>query len=149
MCTNFNDQFLSFVDPPPQGSINGNISFDSLTNPVSVNIALFDHCDPGGIGEFAMICQFSFGNCPPPPTPYCPLGTGFMGGTGFNEWGNSGSTGWLVTTAPIAPNEVFTIRWIIFDTGDTALDSSATIDNFQFTAEPGTSVGTDPIPDPK
>ena len=33
-----NDQFIALVDPAPKGAINGNISFDSLSNPVSVNV---------------------------------------------------------------------------------------------------------------
>src|SRR6185503_3207561 len=38
VCTSFNDQFIALVTPAPPGSINGNISFDSKNNPVSVNI---------------------------------------------------------------------------------------------------------------
>jgi hypothetical protein len=145
VCTSYNDQFIALVEPAPMGSINGNISFDSQTNPVSVNLALFDHCDPAGIGSYASLC---YQNCPSPPNPYCPLGPGFMNGSGFNEWGDSGSTGWLVTTAPVNPNETFKIRFAIWDTGDSALDSTALIDHFTWTAEPGT-VGTEPIPNPK
>src|SRR5690606_5184427 len=111
--------------PPPMGSINGNISFDANTNPVSVNIALFDHCTG------------------------CPAGPAFMVGTGYNEWNDAGATGWLVTTAPIGAGETFTIRYAIWDTGDTAFDSAVVIDNFRWTAEPGTTVGTDPVPDPR
>ena len=146
VCTSFNDQFIALVSPPPQGSVNGNISFDSQTNPVSVNIALFDHCDPSTLGSYAMFCG---GGCPSPPNPNCPNGAGFMAGTGFNEWGDSGSTGWLVTTAPIAGGETFKIRFAIWDTGDQALDSTVVIDNFRWTATPGTGIGTKPIPDPK
>ncbi len=145
VCTTFNDQFIALVDPPPMGSINGNISFDSLSNPVSVNIALFDNCDPSGIGQFATFCS---AGCPSPPNPYCPLGAGFMNGTGFNEWGDSGSTGWLVTTAPVGPDEDVTIRFAIWDTGDSALDSTVLIDNFQWIGNSGepVDVGTTPIP---
>jgi hypothetical protein len=145
VCTNYNDQFIALVNPAPAGAINGNISFDSQLNPVSVNLALFDHCDPGGIGSFASFC---FSNCPAPPNPYCPLGAAFMDQTGYNEWGDSGSTGWLVTQAPVNPNDEFTIRFAIWDTGDSALDSFVSIDNFAWKAEPGTTVGTEPIPNP-
>ncbi|MEM1032242.1 MAG: choice-of-anchor L domain-containing protein, partial [Myxococcota bacterium] len=143
VCTTFNDQFIALVQPPPMGSVNGNISFDSLSNPVSINIALFDHCDPSAIGQYTG---------PVPPNPYCPQGTAFMAGTGFNAWdtfSGSGATGWLQTTAPIGPNETFTIRYAIWDTGDTALDSTVFIDNFQWIAEAGVQVGTGEIPDPK
>lgn len=147
VCTTFNDQFIALVDPAPMGAINGNISFDSLSNPVSVNIALFDNCDPSGIGSFAQFCS---SGCPAPPNPYCPLGPGFMNGTGFNETpsADAGSTGWLVTTAPVGPDEDVTIRFAIWDTGDSALDSTVLIDNFQWIGNSGdpVDVGTTPIP---
>lgn len=127
VCTLFNDQFVAIVDPAPQGSINGNISFDAANNPVSVNIALFDVCDG------------------------CNSGTAELLGTGFDTWGggldDSGATGWLVTTAPVEPGSDLTIRFAIWDTGDTWYDSTVLIDNFSWIADGGTvSVGTTPIP---
>ncbi len=127
VCDDFNDQFIALVSPPPQGSIQGNISFDSQTNPVSVNIALFE------------VCQG------------CAQGTGAMVGTGFDTWGggigDSGATGWLYSTAPIGPGEEFTIRYAIWDTGDEDYDSTVILDNFQWIADGGTvGVGTAPVP---
>ena len=145
VCTSYNDQFIALVDPAPQGSINGNISFDAQTNPVSVNVAYFDNCDPAGIGSYASLC-FA-GNCPQPPQPYCPLGSGFMTDTGFNEWGDAGSTGWLVTTAPVQGGDQFKVRFAIWDTGDQNLDSTVMLDNFRWIATGGTvAVGTLPAP---
>ena len=46
VCTNYNDQFITLVNPPPMGALNGNISFDSNHNPVSVNLGYFEVCDP-------------------------------------------------------------------------------------------------------
>lgn len=120
ICTAFNDQFIALVDPPPPGSINGNIAFDSQTNPVSVNIAYFDVCEG------------------------CPAGTAALEGTGFDSWDDAGATTWLRTQAPIEGGAEFTIRFTIWDTGDTALDSTVLIDNFQWLAEP-VGVGTDII----
>ncbi|HLM71207.1 MAG TPA: choice-of-anchor L domain-containing protein [Polyangiaceae bacterium] len=126
VCTTFNDQFIALVDPAPMGSINGNISFDSQSNPVSVNIAFFQVCSG------------------------CALGTAELIGTGFDVWDDAGATSWLKTSAPITGGEEFKIRWTIWDTGDTAWDSTALIDNFQWVASGGTVViGTEPIPDPK
>jgi hypothetical protein len=124
VCTTYNDQFIALVDPAPMGSINGNISFDSQTNPVSVNIALFDVCSG------------------------CALGTAELAGTGFDTWDDAGATSWLVTQAPIEGGEEFTIRWAIWDTGDTAWDSTALVDNFSWIADSGepVDVGTTPIP---
>jgi hypothetical protein len=147
VCTAFNDQFIALVTPPPMGSINGNISFDSAKNPVSVNVAFFDVCDPNGIGNFASVC----GGCKPVPNPYCPSGTAELQGNGFDgAWGDAGGTSWLQTAAPIAPGEEFSIRFAIWDTGDTALDSTVVIDGFEWIATGGTvTVGTGQVPDPK
>jgi hypothetical protein len=129
VCTTFNDQYIALVSPPPDGAINGNISFDSQHNPVSVNIALFNVCAG------------------------CSAGTGELEGTGFDIWGydginDAGATGWLVTTAPIAPGEQVSVRFAIWDTGDTAYDSTVLIDNFTWLADGGTvPVGTQPVPE--
>jgi len=129
VCTTFNDQFIALVSPPPMGSVSGNISFDSMSNPVSVNIAFFDVCSG------------------------CSLGTTELVGTGFDLWdsggiSDAGATSWLVTQAPVEPGSEFTIRWAIWDTGDTAWDSTALIDNFTWIADSGepVEVGTTPIP---
>jgi hypothetical protein len=145
VCTEFNDQYIALVQPPPQGSINGNISFDSNTNPVSVNIAFFDVCDPSTASDWASICQFDIfgsGDCPPLPNPYCPSGPSELAGTLFEQ---DGGTSWLVTTAPVDPGGEFTIRFAIWDTGDTALDSTVLIDNFRWSGSPG-DVGTIEVP---
>jgi hypothetical protein len=130
VCDFYNDQFIALVNPPPMGSINGNISFDSMGNPVSVNVAFFD------------VCQG------------CPLGTAEMIGTGFDIWeltiDDAGGTSWLATTAPIGGGEEFSIRFAIWDTGDQSWDSTAVVDNFQWIANGGTVVvGTEPEEEPQ
>ena len=121
VCTSFNDQFIALVDPAPEGSIDGNISFDAMGNPVSVNIAFFDVCAG------------------------CPLGEAELTGTGFDQYDDAGATSWLSTTAPIEPGAEFTIRFTVWDTGDSSWDSTVLIDNFQWIADGGTvDVGTEP-----
>ncbi|MCX4242243.1 putative metal-binding motif-containing protein [Paraliomyxa miuraensis] len=121
VCTSFNDQFIALASPPPPGSINGNVSFDAMGNPVSVNIAFFDVCSG------------------------CPLGTNELAGTGFDTWNDAGATSWLATTAPVNGGDLVTIRFAIWDTGDQAWDSTALIDNFRWIADGGTvTVGTEP-----
>jgi hypothetical protein len=128
VCSLFNDQFMALANPAPPGANNGNISFDSANNPVSVNIAFFDVCSG------------------------CPAGAGELAGTGFDVWtgtfddGEAGGTSWLRTTAPIDPNATVTLRLAVWDTQDTYLDSSAIMDNFQWIAEPGVTIGTTPVP---
>jgi hypothetical protein len=144
ICTNFNDQFIAFVDPPPAGSVNGNISFDSQNNPVSVNIAFFDVCST--CNNYAQNCM---GSCPSAPNPCCPSGPMDLAGTGFDNGFvgmaslEGGGTSWLQTTAPIKGGDEFLVRFAIWDTGDHNLDSTAIVDNFQWIANGGTvMVGT-------
>ncbi|MGH1342801.1 MAG: choice-of-anchor L domain-containing protein [Nannocystales bacterium] len=121
VCDSYNDQYIAHVTPAPEGAINGNISFDSMTNPVSVNIAFFEVCAG------------------------CPLGTAELAGTGFDVWNDAGATSWLVTTAPVTGGQELTIRFAIWDTGDAAFDSTVLLDNFRWIADGGSvSVGTTP-----
>lgn len=153
ICTAYNDQFIALINPAPMGSINGNISFDSKTNPVSVNIAFFDVCDPSSKSLWAQECAFFGGSCPPAPNPYCPSGKAELQGTGFDQWDGgayAGGTSWLKTQAPVKGGDIINVRFAIWDTGDEALDSTALVDNFQWIANGGTvTIGTTPIPDPK
>lgn len=152
VCTNFNDQFIALVSPPPMGSVNGNVSFDSMGNPVSVNVAFFDVCDPATNNDFAVYCG---SGCPPMPSPYCPSGPAELLGSGFdNNFGlgtdtssDAGGTSWLQTTSPISGGEEFTVRFAIWDTGDSAYDSTVMIDSFEWVATPGTMVITEPPPE--
>jgi hypothetical protein len=132
VCDSFNDQFIALVNPAPMGSINGNISFDTNNNPVSVNIAFFDVCTYDSFYP-----QFP-----------CNLGPAELAGTGFDVWDDAGATSWLQTTAPIGPGETFNVRFAIWDTGDDAWDSTVLIDNFKWIANGGTVVvGTNPVPE--
>jgi hypothetical protein len=148
VCNEYNDQFIALVSPAPVGAINGNIAFDSLHNPVSVNLGFFDVCSPADKSDFAASC---FGTCPTPANPYCPAGSSQLLGTGFDVWepetddGVAGATSWLVTQAPVQGGTDVTIRFAIWDTGDDAYDSTILIDNFQWIATAGTvAVGTHP-----
>ena len=121
VCTSFNDQFIALVEPQPEGSIDGNVSFDGVGNPVSVNIAFFDVCDG------------------------CALGTDELTGTGFDQFNDAGATSWLSTTSPVEGGSEFTIRFALWDTGDSAYDSTVLVDNFRWIADGGTvDVGTNP-----
>lgn len=152
VCTNFNDQFIALVNPAPSGAQDGNISFDSAGNPVSVNIAFFDVCN--SCADFAQNC---FDNppavvCPTAPVGCCSaggaqlVGTGFD--TGFGGGEDAGGTSWLRTVAPVEGGSAFAIRFAIWDTGDASWDSTTIIDNFQWIADGGSVlVGTNPVPE--
>jgi hypothetical protein len=131
VCSTFNDFFVALLSPFPQGQTDGNISFDSMGNPVSVNNA------------FLSVCGCSNG---PPCTAggktfTCPNGTDELMNTGFE--GHAG-TSWLTTTAPVEPDTVVTLTLMIYDSGDGSLDSTVLIDNFRWVAKP-TDVVTEPI----
>jgi hypothetical protein len=151
VCTSYNDQFVALVDPPPMGAINGNITFDSKTNPVSVNLAFFSVCDPASIGNFAHYCAAP-DVCPTAPMPYCPSGAAQLEGTGFSlvPAQDAGATSWLKSQAPVHGGQELSIRFAIWDTGDVFFDSAVLVDNFQWVANGGSvSVSTDPIDTPK
>lgn len=150
VCSSYNDFFVAMLSPIPAGQADGNISFDSQGNPVSVNNA------------FLEVCGCGTGNPPAPPGCNaggklfpCPLGNTSLMGTGFGSddpmsFGQDhGSTYWLQTTAPVAPNSLITIRWGVYDSGDGVLDTTTLVDNWQWLATPGTGVGTNPVEDPK
>ena len=151
----YNDQFVALVSPPPTGSYVptgstfGNISFDSNNHPVSVNMGFFDACDPTTPARFASHCISGGGVCPSIPSPYCPLGVNDLAGTGFDVWhstvGPAGATRWLKTQAPAQPGSVITVRFAIWDAGNSQFDSTVLVDNFQWIATGGTvAVGTTP-----
>jgi hypothetical protein len=147
VCSMYNDEFIALVNPAPMGSSNGNISFDSMGNPVSVNIGFFDVCRSQSLNNYAGSC----GHCKAPPNPYCPSGPNELAGTLFDtkEVPNGGATSWLQSQAPIGGGEDFTIQFTIWDAGDTALDSTVLVDGFEWIATPGTTVGTGKVPNPK
>jgi hypothetical protein len=149
VCTPYNDQFIALVNPAPPGSINGNISFDSMNNPVSVNIGFFDICDQSLCDPF-IYASNCFAGCPSPPVPCCPSGPAELAGTGFDAWGDAGGTSWLKTQAPIKGGSEVNIRFTIWDAGDQNLDSTVLVDNFQWIANGGTvAIGTVEVPEPK
>jgi hypothetical protein len=153
ICSSFNDGFIAYLSAKGfNGGTADNISFDAMKNAVSVNNGFFDRCTPSvDIG------------CAPGAkraTSQCPGGANELRGTGFGVDGkwcevyqllgtggaktstNGGATGWLTSSAPVLPGEEFTLHFIIWDTGDGALDSSVLLDNFKW-AEGEVIVSTD------
>lgn len=124
-CTQFNDFYLALLDSNAAGlPADGNISFDSNNNPVSVNNGFFEHCVANG-------CYT------------CPNGAGALAGTGMELGNTGGGTVWLNTTAPIVPGEVMTLDLTIFDVSDNVLDSLVLLDGFEWSIDPS-DVGTEP-----
>jgi hypothetical protein len=146
ICSHYNDFFIALLSPPPPGQVDGNISFDSMGNPVSVNNAFLDVCGCPNMGSGP--CSAGGG------TVFdCALGDADLLGTGFGFDTSAddlnydhGSTGWLQTQAPVDPGQEISVRWAVYDSGDGALDTTTLIDNWKWLATPGITVITSSIP---
>ena len=133
VCTAYNDEFLAIVQSTKTYAQPTNISFDAMKNPITVNSGFFTVCTNGTTPQTM--------HCTSPPSDNA--GTGYETADMASLPG--GSTGWLSTTAPIAPGEDVTLRFVIFDQGDHILDSAALIDNFQWGAQAVSGPTTGPI----
>lgn len=131
ICSSYNDFFVALQNPPPPNAIQGNISFDSQNNPVSVNNGLLEVCTPQTAGGKTFPCN---------------LGPGELTGTGFE---NHAATGWLETQSPVDPGSEVTLRFMAYDVGDHILDSTVLIDKFEFSTEEATGSTTKPVPVPR
>ncbi len=144
VCSQYNDFFIALLTPFPNGQSDGNIAFDKMGNPVSVNNAFIEVCGcPGN---------------PPSPcdaggkTFECPLGDIELLGTGFgfDSGGfaqDHGGTGWLRTNAPIEnKGQVIKVQFAVYDSSDGVLDTTTLIDNWRWLAKAGVTVGTDVVP---
>lgn len=130
-CSQFNDFFIAMLYSGAAGiPADKNVSFDTNSYYISVNT-----------DQFFTVCT--------PKTGYtCPDGTAALDGTGYGDTymdpiGRTtygGGTKWLTTTAPVIPGETITIKFAIWDTGDTQVDSLVLIDNFKWSAQ-GTGGG--------
>jgi hypothetical protein len=134
ICQQFNDFFVAHVEPFPAGQMDGNVAFDGMKNPISVNNAFINACAcPGNPPGTCNAGGVSF---------TCALGKTYLAGTPFeNDLANPnwshGSTGWLRTTMPVTPGSTFRIRFVTYDSSDGNLDSSTLVDNWQWYGVPG------------
>ncbi|NUO50295.1 MAG: hypothetical protein HOV80_15680 [Polyangiaceae bacterium] len=132
ICSVYNDFFVAMMDPPDSTLPDGNISFDSQGNTISVNAGFLQVCNEQTASNGVYFP--------------CPMGPGELAGTGFDSQPNgSAATGWLETKAPVTPGSQVTLLFTIWDSGDGVLDSTTLIDNFKFTVDE-TATGTAPIP---
>lgn len=141
ICDVYNDFFVAMLTPKPANQPDGNISYDSMGNTISVNAGFLQVCHPQTASNGA---NFD-----------CPLGFDQLAGTGFDldYFGdltdNSAATGWLKTSTPLEKSgQEITIDFAVWDSGDGVLDSTVLIDKFEFGLDE-TPTQTEPIPDPK
>lgn len=133
VCDEYNDFFVALQSPVPDGALAGNVSFDAMGAPISVNNGFLSICEPGTYGG---------------KTFTCPSGVDLLDGTGFDErlWipdvgedpvpiAANGATGWLETTTPVTPGSVVIFRFAVWDAGDGLRDALVLIDDFKFLAD--------------
>ena len=108
----YNDMYIGWL----QSEVwTGNISFDEMGHPISLNAGFLDYRD-GTASVYNGTCM----------------------------QGHAG-TKWLTTTAGVKPGETIEIILAIFDMSDSILDSYAFIDNFQWGCEGDQPPSTVPI----
>ena len=144
ICSSYNDFFIALLSPVPLGQTDGNVSFDSMGNPVSVNNAFLEVCGCMGNPPNPCTAGGKTFTCALGDTELIGTGFGFDSGGGFGAQ-DHGSTGWLQTKAPVASSTQITMRWIVYDSSDGVLDTTTLVDNWKWIAEPGVAVGTTPI----
>lgn len=145
VCASTGDGAAVLLSPPPSGS-DGQLVFDARHEPLNTQSSFFGACDPTTSAEFAMNCG---ANCPLLPSPYCPLGTGPLDGTGFGAWGSAGGTDWLETTTPVVGGSTISLRFLVYDDGDGSFDSTVIFDGFRWITSGTVTSGTTPIAAPR
>ena len=156
VCTTFNDQFIALVDTPSgtPKPIPNPIDKNLLTYtqggqqwPIGINIAkgttLFAVCDSQATNPACWEPAVSASSCSLGSSQL--MGTGFEVSTGgFDNCTIGGGTFWLTTAGNVIPGEIVELRIAIWDVGDSAFDSLAIIDGFQWLTNatlPGTGGG--------
>lgn len=150
VCTEYNDQYVAIASPSPPGAPNGNISTQG-GYPIGVNVPIpaCSSCQPWAD---ACVNAALFNPdivCPPVPSQCCADGPSALNGTGFDVWATAGAgaTRWLETQAPISGGDEVTIRFAIWDAGDSALDSTTLLDDFAWLSTPDVQLGTAEVGD--
>ncbi|MFO7564212.1 MAG: choice-of-anchor L domain-containing protein [Enhygromyxa sp.] len=120
----FNDMYIGWLESEVW---TGNISFDEMGNPISLNAGFLDYRDANPTNDPQ--CN---GQCSAPELH----GTCMQGHAG---------TKWLTTTAGVQPGETITVVFAIFDMSDSILDSYVFLDNFSWGCEGDAPPSTVPI----
>jgi hypothetical protein len=113
----FNDMYIAWLESEQW---TGNVSFDELGAPISLNAGFLDYKDAP-----------NFYDCPAPCNAPELQGTAMEGHAG---------TKWLTTTAGVTPGEDIEVVFAIFDLSDNILDSVVILDNWQWDCEGGPPV---------
>ncbi|MCH9681192.1 MAG: choice-of-anchor L domain-containing protein [Deltaproteobacteria bacterium] len=110
----FNDMYIAWLESEQW---TGNVSFDDMGNPISLNAGFLDFKDAPN--DF---------DCPAPCSAPELMGTAMEGHAG---------TRWLTTTAGVTPGETIEVIFAVFDLSDGILDTVVLLDNFQWACAGG------------
>ncbi|HEX5658119.1 MAG TPA: choice-of-anchor L domain-containing protein [Polyangiales bacterium] len=135
VCSRYNDFFVVLMDPAPeQADDDDNILFDSEGDAIGVNSALLSVCERAEPQRVARDIVCSQGDALLKDTGYGAEESSCGAGNGRDLGG--ASTGWLRTEMPIRPGRTFTLRFVLWDSGDATLDSTVLLDNFRWLNTP-------------
>lgn len=135
VCSKFNDWFILEISPRPEGAPDGNVAFDAVGNPISVNTGLLQVCKPQTANGRDYACALG---------PDTLKDTGFDTGDDPFSPAPHAATGWLTTKARVTPGALVRLRFAVWDSADGNLDSTVLLDDFRWSVS--TDVGTTPRP---
>ncbi len=146
VCSPFNDQLIALIDTPggtpeipnpADGNLATYVDSELQKWPVGINIAK-------GTNLFA-VCESQADN----PSCWdsdvasssCSLGAAQLVGTGFEKPTSGpctlgGGTGWLTMAGNVVPGDLLELRIVVWDVNDTAYDSMALLDGFEWSPDP-------------
>jgi hypothetical protein len=110
----YNDMYIAWLESE---NWTGNISFDEMGHPISLNAGFLDYKDAENPYD-----------CPAPCEAPELEGTAMVGHAG---------TKWLTTTAGVTPGEEIEVIFAVFDLSDPILDTVVLLDNFHWACEGG------------
>jgi len=156
VCSPYNDNFVALLDStyaganpnPTDKNLAKYVAPSSSIYPLGVNLAvgntgLFTQCVNGSTGCAAGATAGSTSSC---------TGTYALAGTGMDTTDSTscaastptgGGTEWIAIRGNVVPGEIITLRFALWDTGDSLSDSVVLLDNFAWstsTVTPGASL---------
>lgn len=120
VCSQFSDRVLVMMAPPPPEEYHfaGNVLFTpegNLLSELEVRACTCAGGPPCTTGGFTFQCS---------------LGNSLLEGSGF---AGRGATGWMRSeSVPVVPEQPFTLRLLIYDSGDATSDSTILFDAFRW-----------------
>ncbi len=147
VCDGYDDTFVALLRSGASGiPADHDVAFDAKGDRVSVNNSFIEECVAQSYQYLSGTVMYA-----------CPLGSSQLQGTGVLEdkgmlngmevW-QGGATGWLTTRAAVVPGETITLRFAIWDSGDSINDSTALVDKVTWDLAPAAAAPAMPASGP-